>query len=107
MKSRSPASAHLVPSMVTRGEMSAEEYIGSIFDRIERLDSKVHAYLQLNREGALAKARELDRRAKNGERLGRLAGLGVAVKDNICVRSLQATCASMISRGSTHPTVPL
>jgi aspartyl-tRNA(Asn)/glutamyl-tRNA(Gln) amidotransferase subunit A len=89
--------------MISRGDVSAEEYIGSIFERIERLDSKVHAYLQLNQEGAFAKARELDRRAKRGEKLGRLAGLGVAVKDNICVRSLQATCASKILEGFSPP----
>src|SRR5579863_9033837 len=89
--------------MVSMGEMSAEEYIASIFDRIERLDQKIHSYLQLNREAALARARELDRRAKKGERLGRLAGLGIAVKDNICVRSLQATCASRILGGFNPP----
>jgi aspartyl-tRNA(Asn)/glutamyl-tRNA(Gln) amidotransferase subunit A len=89
--------------MVGSGEMVAEEYLGSIFDRIERLDSKIHAYLQLDREGALAKARELDRRARKGERLGRLAGLGVAVKDIICVRSLQATCGSKILAGFYPP----
>ncbi len=103
MKSRSSVRAHQVPSMVSGGEMSAEEYIGSIFDRIERLDSKIHAYLQLDREGALAKARELDRRAKRGERLGRLAGVGVGVKDNICVRTFQATCASKILQGFNPP----
>src|ERR1700733_6523828 len=89
--------------MVSGGEMSAEEFIGSIFDRIEKIDPKVHAYLQLNRDGAMAKAKELDRRAKRGERLGRLAGLGVAVKDNICVRSLQATCGSKILAGFAPP----
>src|SRR2546421_9895235 len=83
--------------------MSAEEYIGSIFGRIVSFDSKLHAYLQLNREGALAKAKELDRRAKKGERIGRLAGLGVAVKDNICVRALQATAGSKILAGFNPP----
>jgi len=103
LKSQPSVGPHHVPSMVSKGEMSAEEYIGSIFDRIERLDSRLHAYLQLNREGALAKARELDRRAKKGERLGRLAGMGVAVKDIICVRSLQATCGSKILVGFNPP----
>ncbi len=58
--------------MVDKGEKSAEEYIGSIFDRIDRLDSKVHAYLQLDREGALATAKELDRRVKKREKMGML-----------------------------------
>src|SRR2546421_7117193 len=83
--------------------MSAEEYIGSIFGRIVSFDSKLHAYLQLNREGALAKAKELDRRARKVERLGKLAGLGVAVKDNICVRMLQATAGSKILGGFIPP----
>jgi aspartyl-tRNA(Asn)/glutamyl-tRNA(Gln) amidotransferase subunit A len=96
-------SPHLVPSLVARAELSAEEYIGSVFGRIVSFDSKLHAYLQVNREGALAKAKELDRRARKGERLGKLAGLGVAVKDNICVRMLQATAGSKILEGFTPP----
>jgi aspartyl-tRNA(Asn)/glutamyl-tRNA(Gln) amidotransferase subunit A len=103
VKAWSAISLHQVPSMVSRGEMSAEEYTASVFDKIDRLDPKIHAYLQLNREASVAKAKELDRRANKGERLGRLAGLGVAVKDNICVRSLQATCASRILRGFSPP----
>ena len=103
MKSHSSVSPHLVPSMVARGEIHAEDYIVSTFERIDRLDSKVHAYLQLNREGALSKAKELDRRAKRGEKLGKLAGLGIGVKDNICVESLQATCASKILEGFRPP----
>src|SRR4029077_14456736 len=51
----------------------------------------------------LAKARELDRRARKGERLGKLAGLGVAVKDNICVKKLQATAGSKILDGFFPP----
>ncbi len=89
--------------MVGRGEISAEEHIGSMLDRIERFDAKIHAYLQLDREGAVFKAREIDRRVKKGEKIGRLAGLGIAVKDNICVRSLQATCASKILSGFVPP----
>ncbi len=103
MRSRPPVSAHLVPSMVRKGELSAEEHVASVFQRIDRLDSRVHAYLQLDREMAMAKAKEVDRRAKKGEKVGRLAGLGVAVKDNICVESLQATCASKILQGFFPP----
>ncbi|MDA4116206.1 MAG: Asp-tRNA(Asn)/Glu-tRNA(Gln) amidotransferase subunit GatA [Thaumarchaeota archaeon] len=103
MKSRSSVSPHMVPSMVGHGEISAEEYIASMFERIERLDLGIHAYLQLDRGGALDKARALDRRVKNGGRLGKLAGMGVAVKDIICVRSLQATCGSKILEGFFPP----
>jgi aspartyl-tRNA(Asn)/glutamyl-tRNA(Gln) amidotransferase subunit A len=103
LKSRRSVSPHLVPSMVSRGEMSAEEYIHSLFERIDKLDPSIHAYLQLDREGAVAKAKALDRRARGGEKLGKLAGMGVAVKDIICVRSLQATCGSRILEGFVPP----
>ena len=103
MKSRSTVSPHLGPIHGLQGRDERRGIHWIFFERIERLDPKIHAYLQLNRDGALAKARELDRRAKRGEKLGRLAGLGVAVKDNICVRSLQATCASKILEGFSPP----
>jgi aspartyl-tRNA(Asn)/glutamyl-tRNA(Gln) amidotransferase subunit A len=92
-----------VPALVSRGEMSAEGYIESIFENIKKQEPGVHAYLQLDRDAATAKAREVDRRARRGERLGRLAGLGIAVKDNICVRSLQATAGSKILVGFMPP----
>ncbi|MDA4118343.1 MAG: Asp-tRNA(Asn)/Glu-tRNA(Gln) amidotransferase subunit GatA [Thaumarchaeota archaeon] len=86
-----------------KGALSAEDYIESIFEAIQKREPDIHAYLQVNREAALAKAKDIDLRAKKGERLGRLAGLGVAVKDNICVDSLQATCASKILEGFVPP----
>ena len=95
--------AHAIPSMVSRGETSAEECVEATFYKMAKLDAKIHAYLQLNKEAAVAKAREIDRRAKRHEKLGRLAGVGIAVKDNICVRSLQATCGSKILEGFYPP----
>ena len=103
MRSRSEIRPREVPAMVKGGEISAEEYIASLLDRVGRLDSRIHAYLQLDGDRALSKARELDRRVKKGERVGKLAGLGVAVKDNICVKGLQATCASKILEGFRPP----
>ncbi|MDG6967720.1 MAG: Asp-tRNA(Asn)/Glu-tRNA(Gln) amidotransferase subunit GatA [Nitrososphaerota archaeon] len=95
--------ARQVPSLVAGGSLSAEEYVASILERVERLDGRIHAYLQVDREGALARARDVDKRARRGERVGRLAGLGVAVKDNVCVASLQATCASRVLEGFFPP----
>jgi aspartyl-tRNA(Asn)/glutamyl-tRNA(Gln) amidotransferase subunit A len=62
----------------------------------ERLNEKLNAFLEIDREGALARAAE----AEKGQ--GVLAGVPVGVKDNICVRGMQTSCGSRIL-GNYHP----
>ena len=83
-----------IASMIKRGEISAEEYISLIFDRIEEKNKAVNAYNRLMKRKALRKARRIDEKLTNGERLGRLPGLGLAVKDNIWVKDVETTCSS-------------
>jgi aspartyl-tRNA(Asn)/glutamyl-tRNA(Gln) amidotransferase subunit A len=64
----------------------------------ERLNESLNAFLQIDREGAVKRAEEIE---KNGDH-GVLAGVPVAVKDNICVRGMQASCGSHIL-GQYHP----
>ncbi|HET9789191.1 MAG TPA: amidase family protein, partial [Pyrinomonadaceae bacterium] len=54
----------------------------------ERLNETLNAFLEIDRDGALARAEEIE---KSGNK-GALAGIPVAVKDNICVKGLQASC---------------
>ena len=62
----------------------------------ERLNAELNAFLEIDREGALRRAEEVE---KGG---GVLAGVPVAVKDNICVRGMQTSCGSRIL-GNYHP----
>ena len=64
----------------------------------ERLNETLNAFLEIDREGALKRAEEIE---KNGN-AGALAGIPVAVKDNLCVKGLQASCGSKIL-GDYHP----
>jgi aspartyl-tRNA(Asn)/glutamyl-tRNA(Gln) amidotransferase subunit A len=64
----------------------------------ERLNGSLNAFLQIDREGAVRRAEEIEKNAHQGL----LAGLPVAVKDNICVRGMQASCGSHIL-GDYHP----
>jgi aspartyl-tRNA(Asn)/glutamyl-tRNA(Gln) amidotransferase subunit A len=64
----------------------------------ERLNDTLNAFLEIDREGALKRAEELERAAAPGP----LAGIPIAVKDNICVRGMQASCGSKIL-GDYHP----
>jgi aspartyl-tRNA(Asn)/glutamyl-tRNA(Gln) amidotransferase subunit A len=58
----------------------------------EKLNETLNAFLQIDREGALGRAEEIERSGKGGP----LAGIPIAVKDNICVKGLQASCGSKI-----------
>ena len=73
-------------------EKLTEEY----FAKIEEKDPEIKAYLSLNKEFALDKARAVDRKIKRGEEIGLLAGIPCAIKDNICVENLPTTAGSKI-----------
>ena len=79
---------------VLRGETTARATVESSINAAERLNDSLNAFLQIDREGALQRADEVDRSA-NKDTL-RLAGIPIAVKDNICVRGMQASCGSRI-----------
>lgn len=88
---------------IRRGELSSEEYVASFLERIKRLDSKVKAYITVIGEEALERARNIDRRVRAGEKLGRLAGVPIAVKDNICTLGVRTTCASRMLENYVPP----
>ena len=75
---------------------SAEEVVLAHLERIKREDQKIRAYLTLSPERALEQAARVDHALANGDPLGRLAGVPVAVKDVILTRGVRTTCASRI-----------
>jgi aspartyl-tRNA(Asn)/glutamyl-tRNA(Gln) amidotransferase subunit A len=79
-----------------KGDVSAEELVRACIERIEARDETVHAYLSVDVEGSLERARDIDARRAKGKPLGPLAGLPLAIKDNICTRGRATTCASRI-----------
>lgn len=83
-----------IAAQVRAGRITARAVAESAFARIEAFDEKVGAFLSLDKAGALAAAEGVDRRREAGESLGVLAGVPVAVKDNICIQGQPATCAS-------------
>ncbi len=75
-------------------ECSSVEATQAIFDRIEKTEDKVNAYISLSKESALKKAQEIDEKIASGETLSDLAGIPVGIKDNIVTKDMLTTCAS-------------
>ncbi|MGH9991443.1 MAG: Asp-tRNA(Asn)/Glu-tRNA(Gln) amidotransferase subunit GatA [Nitrososphaera sp.] len=84
-------------------EFSAEEYIQQLLERIERVEPKVNAFVSVSGKEALEKARLVDKRIRNGEQVGTLAGVAVSIKDNICVKGMKTTCASKMLENYLPP----
>ncbi|HWT01442.1 MAG TPA: Asp-tRNA(Asn)/Glu-tRNA(Gln) amidotransferase subunit GatA [Pyrinomonadaceae bacterium] len=81
---------------LSRGETTARAAAAAALDAAERLNETLNAFLQIDRAGALRRAEELDAAASPADESQTLAGVPVAVKDNICVRGLQTSCGSRI-----------
>ena len=86
-----------------RGDVTSEALTGAFLRAIYEREPKVHAFLHVDEAGALEQARAVDRRRKNGESLGPLAGLPVAAKDVLCVKGQPTTCGSKMLRDFRPP----
>ena len=87
---------------IKNGSLSCEDLLSKIYERIER--SKLNCYITLNKDAALEKAIEVDKR-RNEEEYGRkkLLGVPIAIKDSITTKGIQTTCASYILTGYVPP----
>jgi aspartyl-tRNA(Asn)/glutamyl-tRNA(Gln) amidotransferase subunit A len=87
-------SARALHDLFIKGEISAEKIVDSVFSRISRHDPQVSAFLSVFTQRAKQKARELDKKRAAGKALGKLAGIPIAIKDNMHVKGEITTCAS-------------
>ena len=81
---------------IRAGETTAVEATEAVLSQIEKEDKKYNCYVTVDRDGALAQARAVQAKIEAGELTGPLAGVPVAVKDNICTEGLLTTCSSKI-----------
>src|SRR5687768_7830905 len=92
----------LLRSLESRAVSSAE-LTKAYLDRIQSLDGRVGAFLRINADQALERAVEIDARRAQGESVGRLGGLPVAVKDIFCAQGEVTTCASRMLENFRAP----
>lgn len=81
---------------IREGKTTAVEATQAMLDRIEEEDKQLNCYVTVNKEGALRQAARVQEKIEKGELSGPLAGVPMAVKDNLCTEGILTTCASRI-----------
>ena len=77
-------------------EVTVKEALEAVFAQIDKSEEMINSYVNLYREEAFQKAEEVQKKIDAGELTGPLAGVPVAIKDNICTKGMTTTCSSKI-----------
>ena len=94
---------HELRQMLEERKITSEELTKQYFDRIKNVDDKINSYITICEEEAINKAKEIDQKYRKGEKLGPLAGIPIAIKDNICTKYIKTTCASKMLENFVPP----
>jgi aspartyl-tRNA(Asn)/glutamyl-tRNA(Gln) amidotransferase subunit A len=96
-------SAATLATAIARKEVSSEEVTRAHLDRISEVDERVHAFLFVDPEASIARAREVDQQIAKGELSSPLAGVPIALKDLLATKGVPTTCGSRILEGWRPP----
>lgn len=88
---------------IKQRQISVLDGVKTVFAEIEKKENRIHAYLDIYKKEAYARARQVEKGIAEGIYTGPLAGVPVAVKDNICVRGKKTTCASRMLENFVPP----
>ena len=89
-------SAVALSAAIREGKTSAPEAMKAVLEQIHRTEEIYHCYVTIDRDGAMKRAEMAQRRIEAGELTGPLAGVPMAVKDNLCTEGMRTTCSSRI-----------
>lgn len=81
---------------IREGKTTAVEAMEAVLTRIDETEKDINAYVTIDREKALRSAAAIQAKINAGELKGLLAGVPVAIKDNMCIEGMRTTCASKI-----------
>ncbi|MFA5882214.1 MAG: Asp-tRNA(Asn)/Glu-tRNA(Gln) amidotransferase subunit GatA [Eubacteriales bacterium] len=95
--------AHELHAKLVNKEVSSVEITEAVYKRIDEVEDRVKAFVTLTKDGALAKAGEVDARIARGEDIGPLEGIPVVIKDNMCTEGVLTTCSSKMLHNFVPP----
>jgi aspartyl-tRNA(Asn)/glutamyl-tRNA(Gln) amidotransferase subunit A len=84
-------------------ERTATEITQEALERIHQLEPKLHSFLAITADQALAQAQRVDAQIAAGETIGLLAGIPTGIKDNLCTKGITTTCGSLILKNFVPP----
>ena len=82
---------------------SVKELINDFFSKIDKKDKDINSFIRITKENAIAQAENIDKLIQNEEILPPLAGIPIAIKDNICTKGVTTTCASKMLKNFIAP----
>ncbi|CAD5922116.1 Glutamyl-tRNA(Gln) amidotransferase subunit A [Planktothrix tepida] len=97
------ASIRKLHRQLIKKERSAVEITQEALDRIAQLEPKLKSFLCVTADRALEQARQVDAKIAAGEEIGLLAGIPIAIKDNMCTEGIRTTCGSKILENFIPP----
>lgn len=92
-----------IGQMIKDKKLTVRDAVLSVCEKIEKTDGKINAYIRVEKEKALKKADEIQKKIDEGTLTSPLAGVPIAIKDNICTKGTETTCASKILGGFVPP----
>ncbi len=95
--------AHEIRDRIKNKEMSSQEITKAYLDRIAAVEDKVESYVTVLGDEAMEAAKEVDRKIAAGEAIGALAGVPMALKDNLCTKDIRTTCSSKMLENFCPP----
>ena len=103
MKSIYEMTAEEIGKAYREKTLTVPEVVKAFLDNIEKEDDKIKAYITVCKEEALKKADEVQAMFDEGKEMGALAGIPIAIKDNICTKGVRTTCASKMLENFIPP----
>ena len=94
---------HEIREKIKNKEVKITDVVNDVYSRIEQVEPKIEAFVSFTKENALKRAEELQTRLDNGEDIGPLGGVPIAIKDNICIDGTKTTCSSRMLENFVAP----
>ncbi|MBQ8298925.1 MAG: Asp-tRNA(Asn)/Glu-tRNA(Gln) amidotransferase subunit GatA [Clostridia bacterium] len=103
MKNICELTAHEIREAYESKELKVTDVVKAFYEKIKVDDEKIKGYITLCEEEAIAQAEAIQAKYDAGEKMGALAGVPIAIKDNMCTRGVKTTCASRMLENFIPP----